>query len=282
MTPPSPDQSRDRRIEDLTNLWIVHPAARLLLPWFVARGISANAVSLCGLVLGALAAAAYSRWDRWPLALAGLLLSYAWLIADGLDGMIARATNTASAVGRALDGLCDHGVFVLIYVVLAWSVATPDGWLLAAAAGAAHAVQSNLYESDRTRFHRRRNGLAIVAPAPSRNPLVQLYDYVAGTLDRFGAPLDEALERHPNPRPFAQAYCAQAARPLRLMSLLSANMRVCAIFIACLAGDPRLFWWYELVPLTAILVVGLVWHRAVEAGLSHSLSQSDPSLSQRT
>ena len=124
MTPPPPDQSRDRRIEDLTNLWLVHPAGRRLLPWFVARGISANAVSLGGLVLGALAAAAYSRWDSWPFAVAGLLLSIGWLIADGLDGMIARATGTASALGRALDGLCDHGVFVLIYVVLAWSVGT--------------------------------------------------------------------------------------------------------------------------------------------------------------
>lgn len=282
MTPPSPDQSRDRRIEDLTNLWIVHPAARRLLPWFVARGVSANAVSLGGLALGTLAAVAYSRWDSWPLALAGLALSMGWLIADGLDGMIARATNTASAVGRALDGLCDHGVFVLIYVVLAWSVGTPDAWVLAAVAGAAHAVQSNLYESERTRFHGRRNGVVPDSPAPSRNPLVQLYDYVAGTLDRFGAPLDEALQRHRDPRPFAQAYCAQAARPLRLMSLLSANVRVCAIFLACLAGNPRLFWWFEIVPLTAILVIGLLWHRAVEAGLIQSLSQSDPSLSQRT
>ena len=289
MTPPPPDQSRDPRIEDLTNLWVIHAAGRRLLPWFVARGISANAVSLGGLVLGSLAAAAYTRWDSWPFAVAGLLLSTGWLIADGLDGMIARATGTASPLGRALDGLCDHGVFVLIYVVLAWSIGTPEGWLLACAAGAAHAVQSNLYESERHRFHSRCKGVALAAPVPSINPLVRLYDYVASTLDRSALPFDAALQREDDPRRLAEAYGAQAAAPLRLMSLLTANVRVCAIFLACLAGIPQLFWWFELVPLTAILITGLVWHRAVEARLIGSLGtapgrspQPDPSINQRT
>jgi CDP-diacylglycerol---serine O-phosphatidyltransferase len=289
MTLPPPDQSRDRRIEDLTNLWVIHPAGRRLLPWFVARGISANAVSLGGLVLGTLAATAYARWDSWPFAVAGLLLSMGWLIADGLDGMIARATGTASPLGRALDGLCDHGVFVLIYVVLAWSIGTTEGWVLASAAGAAHALQSNLYESERARFHRRCKGLGVAAPVPSGNPLVQLYDHVARTLDRSAFPFDQALQRQDDPRRLAEAYGTQAARPMRLMSLLTANVRVSAIFLACLAGTPQLFWWFELVPLTAILVIGLVWHRTVEARLIESLAatrgrspQSDPSIKQRT
>jgi hypothetical protein len=264
MTPPPPDQSRDRRIEDPTNLWVVHPAARLLLPWFLTRGISANAVSLGGLTLGTLAALAYSQWDEPAFVVAGLLLSIAWLVADGLDGMIARATGTASPLGRALDGLCDHGVFVLIYVVLASSIGTAEGWALAVAAGAAHALQSNLYESERARFHRRCKGVAAAVPAPSHNPLVRFYDRVAGTLDRFARPFDAALQRQDNPAPLAQAYGREAARPMRLMRLLTANTRVAAIFIACMAGNPRIFWWLELVPLTAILLVGLIWHRAVE------------------
>lgn len=286
MTIPPPDRSRDRRIEDPTNLWIIHPAGRRLLPWFVARGISANAVSVAGLALGAAAAFAYSNWAAWPWAIAGLLLSIAWLIADGLDGMIARATRTASPLGRALDGLCDHGVFVLIYLVLASSIGTVEGWALAVAAGAAHAVQSNLYESERARFHRRCKGVAAAPPVPSRNPLVQLYDHVAGTVDRFAWRFDRAMQRQPDPARFGAAYGEAAARPMRLMWLLSANVRVYAIFLACLAGNPRLFWWFEIVPLTAILVAGLVWHRAVEARLAGTaikpVSPSDPSSTQRT
>jgi CDP-diacylglycerol---serine O-phosphatidyltransferase len=283
MTPPPPDQSRDRRIEDLSNLWVVHPAARLLLPWFVARGISANAVSLGGLALGVLAALAYGRWDAWPFAFAGLLLSVAWLVADGLDGMIARATGTASPLGRTLDGVCDHGVFVAIYFVLAWTVGTAEGWVLAAAAGAAHALQSNLYEGERARFHRRCKGVAIGVAAPSRNPVVRGYDRLAGAVDRFALRFDEALRNHDHPARFAHAYGAEAARPMRLMRLLCANVRVYAIFLACLAGNPLLFWWFELVPLTAVLLIGLVWHRAVEIRLSRGPFPSTPNQSsQRT
>ena len=284
MTIPPPDRSRDRRIEDPSNLWIIHPAGRGLLPWFVARGISANAVSVAGLALGTGAAFAYSNWNDWRWALAGLLLSVAWLIADGLDGMIARATGTASALGRFLDGLCDHGVFILIYVVLAGSIGTVEGWVLAISAGVAHAVQSSLYEGERARFHRRCKGDAGTPPVPSRNPLVRLYDSVANAVDRFAHAFDGSLRRHSDPAAFAAAYGAAATGPLGLMRLLSANMRVIAIFVACLAGNPRLFWWFELIPLTVILVIGLFWHRAVEARLAGAASQSlsTPSHTQRT
>lgn len=274
MTPPPPDGSRDRRIEDPTNLWIIHPLGRRLLPWFVARGISANAVSIGGLILGIGAAAAYYNWSVWPFPFIGLLLSVCWLVADGLDGMVARATGTASPLGRFLDGVCDHGVFILIYCAMAASIGTREGWAWALSAGAFHALQSNLFESERARFHRRCKGIAATAQAPSGNPLVRGYDRLSGVVDRFAQAFDDTLRRQSDPRHLADAYGEQAARPLLLLSLLSANVRVWAIFIACVAGNPRFFWWFELVPMTAILVIGLVWHRLVERRLIRSLGQS--------
>lgn len=290
MTSTLQDLSRDRRIEDPTNLWVIHPAGRTLLPWFIAKGISANAVSLGGLALGTLAALAYGQWTAWPFAVAGLILSIAWLIADGLDGMIARATGTASPLGRVLDGVCDHGVFILIYVSLALSLGTVEGWALAVSAGAAHAFQSNLYESERARFHRRCKGIgASIATAPSRSSVVQGYDRLARSIDRFAAPFDRMLLDHDNPAALAQTYGAEATRPMRLMSLLTANVRVYAIFLACVIGNPRLFWWAELIPLNAILIIGLMQHRAVEARLVRRFSPasafptlSDTTSSQRT
>lgn len=276
MTPLPPDRSRDRRIEDPTNLWIVHPAGRRLLPWFVARGISANAVSVGGLLLGGLAAAGYMQWHQPVFVVAGLALSVGWLIADGLDGMIARATGTASPLGRALDGLCDHGVFALVYLGLAISIGTLAAWCLAAAAGVAHAVQSALFEKERARFHRRCRAVAAAPMAASDNPLVQLYDRVAALLDSYAAAFDELLARAPRPAALAEAYAERATAPMRLMSLLSANVRVLAIFLACLAGNPRLFWWFELGPLTAILLVGLFWNRNVERGFTQQLAAIAP------
>lgn len=268
MTMPRPDGSRDRRIEDPSNLWLIHPLGRRLLPWAVRHGISANAVSIAGLGLGILAAIAYSDFERWPLAVLGLLLSIGWLVADGLDGMVARATGTASPLGRLLDGLCDHGVFILIYVALASEWGTAGGWLLAVAAGAAHAVQSSLYEGERARFHRRVKGIAQPAgPAPTGGPVVRAYDALAGIPERLARPFERHLAAAADPEALGARYGDRAARPMRVLALQSANVRVLAIFAASLAGDPRFFWWFELVPLTLVAVVGLAWHRRVERSL---------------
>ena len=268
MTKAPPDGSRDRRIEDPTNLWIIHSAARSLLPWTIARGISANLVSVAGFVLGLMAATAYARWDDWRFALIGLVLSIGWLIADGLDGMVARATGTASAIGRVLDGVCDHGVFILIYVVIASMIGTGEGWAWALSAGAAHIVQSSLYEGERARFHRRVRGLPRPpAPPPADNAVVRGYDWLATSIDRFSTRFDQLFDDRAIAPALAADYGARAAGPMRLMILLTANTRVWAIFLACLVGDPRWFWWFELVPLFVVTFIGVTWHRMIEAAL---------------
>jgi len=277
MTTPPPDGSRDRRIEDPTNLWIIHPAGRALLPWAVEHRVSANLVSVIGLCLGTMAAIAYGQWQDWRLAVVGLALSIGWLIADGLDGMVARATGTASALGRILDGVCDHGVFILIYVVIASSIGTGEGWAWALGAGVVHIVQSSLYEGERARFHRRARGLPRgVVPAPSRNPVVRAYDRLATGIDRVAIPFDRLFEYRALAPALAAAYAARAIWPMRLMILLAANIRVYAIFLACFWGDPRWFWWFELVPLSIVAAIGLAWHRQVEVSLFRQFAADVP------
>ena len=268
MTPVQPGNTRERRIEEPTNLWIVHPAGRALLPWFVARGISANAVSVGGFAIGLCAALAYYRWPSIAACVAGLLLTIAWLIADGLDGMVARATGTASALGRFLDGLCDHGVFVALYVALAASIGTADAWLLAAVAGLFHGIQSNVYEGERTRFHQRLAGRPADAIVPAGNALLRGYDALGAGIARATRRLDAAIADSRDPRALADRYVRAAVPPMRLMCLLSANTRIQAIFLACMIGDPRLFWWFEIVALTAVLIAGFAWHRIVEGRLA--------------
>ena len=276
MNTPPPDGSRDRRIEDPSNLWLIHPLGRLLLPWALARGVSANAVSVGGLFLGIGAALAYADaadagGGGWPLAVLGLLLSVGWLVADGLDGMVARATGTASPLGRLLDGLCDHGVFILIYVALANQWGTVGGWALAVAAGAAHTVQSSLYEGERARFHRRARGIARPEAVPTAgSAIVRFYDHVAGTPERLARPFERRLAAAPDPGELGRIYGRRATAPMRLLALETANVRVAAIFVASLLGDPRIFWWFEIVPLSLVLAIGLAWHRRVEQGLVFS------------
>ncbi|KQM64821.1 hypothetical protein ASE75_06915 [Sphingomonas sp. Leaf17] len=267
MTIPSPDGSRDRRIEDPTNLWLIHPTARALLPRALAMGLSANMVSVVGLLVGTAAAFSFAQWRDWRFAVLGLVLAFCWLVADGLDGMVARARGTSSAFGRMMDGLCDHGVFFLLYVCLAMSLGTLEAWMLAVAAGVAHAVQSSLYEAERARFHRRLKG-APWAPAPSTGAaLVRLYDYVAGSMERIAGRFDARMDGSSAAAGLVAAYSARAIAPMRLLSLETANVRVMAIFVASVVGDPRIFWWFELTVLTVVAAIGITWHRQVEASL---------------
>lgn len=258
-----PDRSRDPAIEDPTNLLVVHRAARALLPVALRYGVSANAVSLVGLGTGTAAAWCLLHWHDPRLASLAFLLCIGWLIADGLDGMIARATGTASAFGRFLDGVCDHGVFILIYLALGFSLGTAGAFVLMGVAGAAHALQSMIYEGERARYHRRLRG----EPPPrgrSGNPLVRGYDRIAGSLDRAGAPLEQRLLQAADRPRLIERYRLLAAPPMKLQSLLSANVRVIAIYVACLLGAPTLFWWFEIVALSAIAIAGVVWHRRAE------------------
>lgn len=280
MTTPPPDGSRDRRIEDPSNRYIVHPLAQALVPLAIRRGVSANTVSLIGLAFGVAAAICFVSWPDPRLALPGLALAVGWLIADGLDGKVARATGTASALGRFLDGVCDHLIFVLMYCGMAWTLGTAGGWALAVAAGAAHVLQATLYEGERHRFHRRLRGEALrLDTARSANPLVRGYDALAGSVDRLCRPFETALAAVTDRARFGEEYAREAWRPMRLLALLSANVRVLVIAIACFVGSPALFWWFELVPLTIVLAAGMIWHRRVEQQFT---ARSAPSASDRT
>ena len=263
------DQSRDPRIEDPTNLWVIHRAARAMLPWALKHGVSANTVSLVGLGFGTFAALCYLGWQDWRLASLGFLFCILWLIADGLDGSIARATGTASAFGRFLDGLCDHGVFALLYLSLAFSLGTAETWLLGAAGATAHALQSNFYEGERARFHRRRRGELMPPRLHSANPLVRFYDAVACSLDRAAAPFEQRLAEAADRPRLIQRYLSLAVPPMKLQALLSGNVRVITLYAACLANRPTLFWWFEIIILSAVALAGILWHRHAE----HSSAQ---------
>ncbi|MCU0902736.1 MAG: CDP-alcohol phosphatidyltransferase family protein [Tabrizicola sp.] len=84
--------------------------------WLAARGASADAVSLAGLVLGLLAAALI--WAGWSGLVVALIL-LASRLADGLDGAVARARGKTD-FGGYLDIVCDftfYGAIPLAFVL---------------------------------------------------------------------------------------------------------------------------------------------------------------------
>ncbi len=247
-------------IEVPSNRFLLHPLADRLVPPALALGLSANVASLLGLGCGLLAALAYHHWPDWRFALLGWLLMLGWHLCDGLDGRIARATGTASPFGRFLDGFADYGVFVVVHVSLALSLADPVAALaLALAAGVAHAVQSAFYEARRATWLRRLAGQFAVTPRTAvGGPVERLYNAIEARLGHRATPFDQHLAAAaPDLRGrLLDQWARRALAPMRLLWLQSANARTHAILLACLLGDPRLAWWWELLVLTPLALAG--------------------------
>ncbi len=261
--------ARPSAIEDPTNLWIVHPLADRLLPPALRLGIHPNTVSFTGMGFGALAGWCYWHWQQPLFVIAGFLLMTGWHVMDGLDGKLARASGKASPLGRVIDGVCDYLAFIFVLLPIALSFADWQAALaLAIVSGACHAVQSAWYEGEREAWKRRARGVFTTEVRPPSGAGIEaLYNRVEQRLGSGARPIDAALAANPDKLP---AYLAATAPLVRRLCILSANNRTIAIALACLAGNPRLYWYWEIFALTGVAVI-MAWQlRRREATLTDS------------
>ncbi len=276
MTKPTESVKRTSEIEEVSNRLVIHPISRALVTVLARRGVSPNAVSLAGLALGAGAALAYLDYAQWPMVLLGFVLMVGWHVMDGADGQLARLTGRTSEIGKALDGLADHGTFVLVYLALAVAAAQAEGswvWIWAVAAGLSHAVQASTYEAQRYAYDYWAQGKEsgrVLTPDEFRAEasgatgaawaLGQLQLLYLTVQDRTGAgagPVHDALAEAARQRGrafVAAAYRATHLAGVRRWNVLSSNVRTVAIAVACLAGSPVYFFAFEAVVLNLAFV----------------------------
>ncbi len=282
---------RTDAIEEVTNRLAIHPVAHALVVRLARVGVSPNAVSIVGFVLGAGAAAAYLRYPSGPLyVLVGFVLMLGWHVMDGADGQLARLTGQTSEIGKALDGLCDHGTFVLVYLALGVAAAGEQGpwvWIWAVAAGASHAVQANTYEAQRYAYDYWVQGKQTARiPTPDEfraemrgargtawmlGKLHLLYLSVQHRSGKAQAPLRDALEvarRAPGGTDrVAVLYRDAELGVTRLWNLMCSNYRTIAVAVACLAGSAVYFFAFEVIVLNAAFAALLVMQRRSDRAL---------------
>lgn len=99
--------------------WVAAPLGQLL----ANVGLSANAITLASIPLAAGATLAFAG-QHWGVGALLAALSYA---CDALDGLVARATGTASGAGEVLDAVCDRisETVMLSGVAIAWRSSVP-------------------------------------------------------------------------------------------------------------------------------------------------------------
>ena len=261
---------RTYEIEDPTNLYLIHPISAALVPLFAKSGISPNMVSLLGMGCGILAGVAYHFYTSTACAVLGFLLMLAWHVMDGADGQLARLTKRYSELGKILDGICDYVTFTAVYVGLALAMSRFMGgwaWALVAFSGVAHAVQSAAYEMQRQDYNFWGWGRASAAlplldakPKGIAQHLHHLYARVqlwaSGGAAEFHRVFAAILTSKPRQEAaLREAYRARFAPVTRRWGVLCANYRTLGLFLAALVKLPVLYFVFEIIGFSAILIV---------------------------
>ena len=110
--PPFGSVLKSREVEDPINLWFNRPLAYAFVALVYRTPITPNQVTLLSIAVGVVAAACW--WHGTPLAMLwGGILLWVSAILDGADGILARAKQMFSDLGRALDGSADLLVALL-------------------------------------------------------------------------------------------------------------------------------------------------------------------------
>ena len=292
MSPParagSPEPiRRTAEIEEITNLYFIHPVASRLVPLAARMGLTPNALTLAGLLFGALAGFAYYRYQDPRFAVAGFVLMIGWHIMDGADGQLARLTHSQSHFGKVLDGISDTATFLAVYTALALALGRKYGggaYALVIVAAACHAVQSATYEARRQEYELWGWGRKSAEPQPSAatarggsragagrahaSPLERLIDFLlrlfylwlsfpaADITGKTRASMAAALDRQPESAAFIRERYRQSFAPLvRSWSVLSANYRTLGIFVCVLFAVPAYYFWFEILGFSTVLAV---------------------------
>ena len=263
---------RTLEIEEITNRYVIHPVANRLARLFARLHIRPNSVSIAGMVCGVLAGIAYYHYRDPRFAIGGFALMVAWHVMDGADGQLARLTRSQSQSGKVLDGICDYVTFIAVYLALGFALSPQYGyavWVLIALSGACHAVQSAVYEVQRQDYDfwgwdQKSAELSDLQAPPARSRIAdrlhRLYARVqlaaAGLDIRSRRSLTETLRLQPEREAWIRrSYRDRFAPATRQWSVMSANYRTIGIFIAAIFGVPLFYFCFEIVGLSAILII---------------------------
>ena len=271
---------RTTEIEEITNLYFIHPLANRLVPIFAQLHITPNAVSIVGMLFGILSAFAYYRYWDPRFAIGGFSLMIAWHIMDGADGQLARYTQSYSYLGKMLDGIADNVTFAAVYAAIAVAASRLHGsWVYALVAISAvfHAIQSASYETERQEYEYLGWGKKPQEPPPRNGDapdqagpggIRRLLDFLhrlfyfglsfptSATNRKFRETMAEALQSDPGKAPMVrQLYRETVAPQIRSWSILSANYRTLGIFISAFFKVPEYYFGFEILGFSVVLAV---------------------------
>lgn len=280
---------RPLEIEEASNRYLIHPLSRALVDRLILTSATPNQVSISSVFAAGAAALCYLAlpWPWGPFS--GFACQIIWHVLDGADGDLARRSGRASDLGELIDGVCDHLSQLLINLAFIAILARglgPWAWGIGLAAGLAHFVQSNAYETGRKTYCRWMSGARWMRQAQPgangvRGALGGLYMAVSNAFSPGEAGIEEAMA------PFAEAVGPDMDRARRLYresmaplvkqsGLLSGNTRTLASALSMLVGGPLWYFLFEIVVLNIVMAWVLARRQKINRRLAVMLRASAP------
>ena len=259
---------------------LYHPLAARLARRLAPTFVSANMVSVAGGFLVVAAAILYVQ-PFWPLAaLLGLLAHMSWHVLDGADGDLARMKGTAGRRGEVVDGMCDYGSHIVLYLILAGASFSAIGWpawAMAIAAGLSRIVQANFYEVRRRQYLYWVHGKPWLGldqsevASPAFGWATATYLGIARMLSLAEPEIDHIAREEDGRARLSHAFRGKTPSALAGSSLLGANLRTLVLGASMLAGSPLWFFLYEAIVLNGVLAAAIRRSRKTLAGLRSSV-----------
>jgi phosphatidylglycerophosphate synthase len=264
-------------LQGFLNRTIYHPAARRLAALLAPTPVTPNMVSVAGAAMVVAAGVLYAIVGGALGIAVGFALHLAWHIVDGADGDLARMTGRASPIGEVVDGLCDYGGHIVLYLLLGALLDDTLGWIawvLAVGAGASRIIQSVFAESSRRTYqwwaygvswlgqNRAAQGATGGGIGAAGRLYVRLSEAVTGPTQRVNA-LVASAEHDPVERRRIAMLAREAGRStLPVQQALGANPRTIILGLSMIAGSPVWFFLVEIVVLNAVLGFAIVQQAA--------------------
>lgn len=279
-----PLTGKPRELQGWSNRTLFHPAARRLARWLARTPVTPNMVSVFGAAMVVAAGVLYTIVGG-PVGIAlGFALHLSWHVVDGADGDLARMTGRASPIGELVDGLCDYGGHIVLYVMLAASLDDAIGgwaWTLAVAAGLSRVVQSIYAESQRRTYQWWAYGVPWMQtasrPEGVGGALAALYVRISEALTGPTQAVNRLVasaEHDPSERQRIARLARESGRgALPLQAALGANPRTVLLGLSMIAGGPLCFFVIEATVLNVLLVVSLIQQAAAARRLSSLIAR---------
>ena len=265
---------KPRELQGFLNRTLYHPAARRFAAFLVPTPVTPNMVSILGAAMVITTGVLYAQVGTPAAIVAGFMIHMLWHVVDGADGDLARMTGRASPIGEVVDGICDYGGHLVLYVLLASSLDDAIGgsaWVLAIGAGVSRAFQSVFAESSRRSYQWWAYGVPWIQHNKSAatgigGALTRLYLWASDLLTG-GTSRVNALVAGAEVDPVERQRIARLAREfgpsiLRIPAALGANPRTIILGLSMIAGSPIWFFLVEFSLLNILLVAGVIRQRA--------------------